>query len=296
MRQELRVDVELADAARDQLGELAAEVEDGDDPALRGRGPVARGAVRSGRVQRRLEIGLDLGVVRCKDTVAGVGGLTVDGLALARHARSRLLAVPRPIAVSGSLPGAAPRGRGYAAARPMADRRGRTSIRAAAPFLAAAVRARRVQLRPRRRPSLRCRALADRHRGAVDRRVRRAAVARSEPIGPAGRDASRPARPNASRRTSRPRTAASRAPRVALHDGRARRRDRVLGRPVPGVRAASTRTAPSWWAARPGAPAASTSMPGESYESNVRLANWCARRSGLPAALRAASSAARRKR
>ena len=37
VRQQLRVDVELADAARDELGELAAEVED-DDGARRRRG------------------------------------------------------------------------------------------------------------------------------------------------------------------------------------------------------------------------------------------------------------------
>ena len=43
-REQLRVDVELADATRDELGELAAEVEDDD-----GAGRRAVGAGRTGR-------------------------------------------------------------------------------------------------------------------------------------------------------------------------------------------------------------------------------------------------------
>ena len=84
-RQQLRVDVELAHAAGDELGELAAEVEDDDGARGGGRraGRVGRRDERSGerRLERGLEIGLDLGVVRGEDAVAGVGGLTVDGLA-----------------------------------------------------------------------------------------------------------------------------------------------------------------------------------------------------------------------
>ena len=82
--QELGVDVQLAHATRDQLGELAAEVEDGDGRGPgRGRGdrrPVLGCARRRRRVERNLEIGLDLGVVGCEHPVAGVGRLTVDGL------------------------------------------------------------------------------------------------------------------------------------------------------------------------------------------------------------------------
>ena len=44
VRQELRVDVELADAPRDELGELAAEVEDDDGLAVVGVGRAGRSA------------------------------------------------------------------------------------------------------------------------------------------------------------------------------------------------------------------------------------------------------------
>ncbi len=84
VRQQLGVDVELADPARDQLGELAAEVED-DDRAGRGGpvavGPVVGGAVGGRGLERRLEVGLDLGVVRGEDPVTGVRRLAVDRLA-----------------------------------------------------------------------------------------------------------------------------------------------------------------------------------------------------------------------
>ncbi len=52
VRQQLGVDVELADAAADELGELAAEVEDDDGPVRRARlaaGDRAAGPVDLGR-------------------------------------------------------------------------------------------------------------------------------------------------------------------------------------------------------------------------------------------------------
>ena len=87
---ELGVDVELADPARDELGELAAEVEDDDGvrfaacraPARARRRPDGLGrSLGAGCLERRLEVGLDLGVVGGEDPVAGVGDLAVDGLA-----------------------------------------------------------------------------------------------------------------------------------------------------------------------------------------------------------------------
>ena len=72
-REELRVHVQFAHPSRDELGELAPEVEDHDGLGggrIGARRPVVRGAVRSGGLQRRLEVGLDLGVVRSEDTVA----------------------------------------------------------------------------------------------------------------------------------------------------------------------------------------------------------------------------------
>ena len=81
--------------------ELAAEVEH-DDAVGRLRraadgGTVVLGrALRGGRVEGDLEIGLDLGIVGREHTVAGVGDLAVDGLAaflpgLSAHRRVRLL-------------------------------------------------------------------------------------------------------------------------------------------------------------------------------------------------------------
>ena len=93
--QQLRVDIELADAARDELGELAAEVEDDDGLAVVGvgrGGAIGGRAIRGGRLERGLEVGLDLGVVRGKDPVAGVRGLAVDGLAAPRRRGCVLLA------------------------------------------------------------------------------------------------------------------------------------------------------------------------------------------------------------
>jgi hypothetical protein len=84
VRQQLRVDVQLADAPRDELGELAAEVEDDDGRAvvrIRRGGPILGRTLRGRRLERRLQVGLDLGVVGGEDPVAGVRLLTVDRLA-----------------------------------------------------------------------------------------------------------------------------------------------------------------------------------------------------------------------
>ena len=84
VRQQLGVDVQFADAPGDQLGELAAEVEDDDGRALllvRGGRAIVGRAIRGRGFQRGLEIGLDLGVVGGQDPVTGVGLLAVDRLA-----------------------------------------------------------------------------------------------------------------------------------------------------------------------------------------------------------------------
>ena len=77
MRQQLGVDVQLADAPRDQLRELAPEVQDDDRVRVLGR--LGRDALRRRGVERLLEIGLDLGVVRGEDAVAGVCRLAMHG-------------------------------------------------------------------------------------------------------------------------------------------------------------------------------------------------------------------------
>jgi hypothetical protein len=74
--EQLAVDVELAHAARDQLRELAPEVEDDDRVGLGGN---LRGSLRGRRVQRLLQIGLDLRVIRGEDSMAGVRGLAMNG-------------------------------------------------------------------------------------------------------------------------------------------------------------------------------------------------------------------------
>jgi hypothetical protein len=76
VRQELGVDVQLAHAPRDELGELAAEVEHGDRVRLLGR--LGLDALRRRSVERLLEVCLDLGVVGCEDAVASVRGLAMD--------------------------------------------------------------------------------------------------------------------------------------------------------------------------------------------------------------------------
>ena len=78
-RDQLRVDVQLADAAGNQLRRLTAEID--DDHVVRSLRLFVLGADRWRRVERNLEICLDLGIVRGKDTVAGVGGLAMDCLA-----------------------------------------------------------------------------------------------------------------------------------------------------------------------------------------------------------------------
>ena len=88
--QEFAVDIEFADPSRDELGELAAEVEDHDGLAILGvggGGTVIRRSVRAGGLQRRFEVGLHLGIVRGQDAMAGVGRLTVNGLATLPLAR-----------------------------------------------------------------------------------------------------------------------------------------------------------------------------------------------------------------
>ena len=79
VRQELRVDVQLPNATGDQLGELAAEVEDDDRVGL-DRSVVVR-SIGRWRLERRLEVGLYLRVIGGEDSVAGVRRLAVDGLA-----------------------------------------------------------------------------------------------------------------------------------------------------------------------------------------------------------------------
>ena len=77
MRQQLGVDVQFAHATRDELGELPAEVEHGHRRGL--LGCLGLDPLRRRRVERLLEVGLDLGVVGGEDAVAGVRGLAVDG-------------------------------------------------------------------------------------------------------------------------------------------------------------------------------------------------------------------------
>ncbi|MFI5255385.1 MAG: hypothetical protein ACHQ15_08010 [Candidatus Limnocylindrales bacterium] len=88
--------MQLAHPTGDELGELAAEVEDDDGvragrPGVAGpagRWPLLRRAIGRGRVERRLEVGLDLGVVRGQDAMARVGRLAVDRLAALLGRRS----------------------------------------------------------------------------------------------------------------------------------------------------------------------------------------------------------------
>ena len=79
MGQQLGVDVQLAHAPRDELGELAAEVEHDDGVRLLGR--LGLDALRRRRVERLLEVGLDLGVVGGEHPMAGVRRLAVNGSA-----------------------------------------------------------------------------------------------------------------------------------------------------------------------------------------------------------------------
>ena len=92
VRQQLRVHVQLADAAGDELGKLAAEVENGDGPGRGGGAFVGGSTLGRGRVERGLQVGLDLGVIGGQDAMPGVGRLAVDRLAPGRHARVHLMA------------------------------------------------------------------------------------------------------------------------------------------------------------------------------------------------------------
>ena len=83
VREQLGVHVELTDATRDELRELAPEVEHDDAVGRLGRhadrGAVVRPAIGGRRVESDLEIRLHLGVVRRQHAVAGVGFLAMDG-------------------------------------------------------------------------------------------------------------------------------------------------------------------------------------------------------------------------
>ncbi len=125
--------MQLADASGDELGELAAEVEDHDRVGLgRARLPTGDGSAGTidlralGRpgIQGDLQVRLDLGVVGGEDAVARVGSLPVDsgaalpgGLPALIHAAPRgrrwlVVRLAQPLAshsdgpVRGSLPGA----------------------------------------------------------------------------------------------------------------------------------------------------------------------------------------------
>ena len=79
MRQELRVDVEFPNSTRDELGELAAEVQHGHGVRLfRCLGRHAKGWRR---VKCLLEVGLDFRIVRGEDAMARIGSLAMDGAA-----------------------------------------------------------------------------------------------------------------------------------------------------------------------------------------------------------------------
>jgi len=95
---ELGIDVQLADPARDELRRLSAEIKD-EDRVGRLRVCV-RCSIRRRSVERYLKVGLDLGIVRSEDAVAGVRLLTVDCLAALRTCDVRSLR-----AVNASLTG-----------------------------------------------------------------------------------------------------------------------------------------------------------------------------------------------
>jgi hypothetical protein len=99
MRQELRIHVQLAYATRDELGELAAEVE--HRHGVRVLRSFGLDALRRWRVERLLEVCLDLGVVGGEDPVAGVRRLAVDRApAIGLDVGRRLVAL---LAQSGSV-------------------------------------------------------------------------------------------------------------------------------------------------------------------------------------------------
>ena len=101
MRQQLGVDVQLAHAASDELGVLATEIE--DDDGVRSGLDAVRGAIRGSDMERRLEICLDLGVVRGQDPVTGIGRLAMDRAPalLGRRAPTMAVWLLGPLAQSG---------------------------------------------------------------------------------------------------------------------------------------------------------------------------------------------------
>ena len=106
VRKELGIDVELAHSAGDQLGELAAEVEHDHGRSSGGsrtRGSIVGGSVWSGRLERGLEVGLDLGVVGGEHAVAGIGRLAVDRLAALPGFRARVAQLARFLSVASAI-------------------------------------------------------------------------------------------------------------------------------------------------------------------------------------------------
>ena len=85
VRDELRVDVQLPDPPSDELGVLAAEVQDEHGIGLGDGGMVGRGPRGCRGLERGLEVGLDLGVVRGQHAVTRVGRVAVDRLAALRR-------------------------------------------------------------------------------------------------------------------------------------------------------------------------------------------------------------------
>ena len=87
-RQQFGVDVQLAHPACDQLGVLAAEVENDDGVGLAAAGLTAgdspagtiERAIRRRRLQGGLEINLHFGVVGDEHPMSGVGRLAMDCL------------------------------------------------------------------------------------------------------------------------------------------------------------------------------------------------------------------------
>ena len=114
VRQELGVDLHLAHAPGDELGRLAAEVQDHDRVGLatrRGRRLIGCLALGGRSAERRLEVGLHLRVVGRQHTVAGVGRFAMDRLAATSgrlHLRQSALRsrppAPRPVYPPGASP------------------------------------------------------------------------------------------------------------------------------------------------------------------------------------------------
>ena len=101
MREQLRIDVQLADSARDELRVLAPEIEDQD--GIGSGFDAVRKAVRCRDAERRLEIRLDLGIVGGEDAMTGIGRLAVDRAPALLGRRAPMMAVwlLGPLAQSG---------------------------------------------------------------------------------------------------------------------------------------------------------------------------------------------------